>query len=195
MVVFISSCQNNRESAFTITSMDTADMRSVDTSFTNLYTYNKVVLKWLRSDRDSSKTAAHEQALLKLSKLRCWNLPDWMVNHIQKSWIKYMLFLSQFYCQLKMAPINSNRVKQISLRSHFRLCCLYNSCTGVWFKLVLNFNFISEPSSEIWKTRFILIWHCKRQRKIRCLERDLNSHLRVSRPPFYQLSYRANWDW
>ena len=45
---------------------------------------------------------------------------------------------------------------------------------------------ISEPSSEIWKTRFILIWHCKRQRKIRCLERDLNSHLRVSRPPLYR---------
>ena len=31
--------------------------------------------------------------------------------------------------------------------------------------------------------------NCKRQRKIRCLEWDLNSHLRVSRPPLYQLSY------
>ena len=29
----------------------------------------------------------------------------------------------------------------------------------------------------IWLPSFILIWHCKRQRKIRCHERDLNSHL------------------
>ena len=51
------------------------------------------------------------------------------------------------------------------------------------------YNSISEPSSEIWKTRFILIWHCKRQQKIRCLERDLtDSHLRVSRPPPFELS-------
>ena len=35
----------------------------------------------------------------------------------------------------------------------------------------------------------------REQRKIRCLERELNSHFRVSRPPLYQLSYRANWDW
>ena len=35
----------------------------------------------------------------------------------------------------------------------------------------------------------------REQRKIRCLERDSNSHLRVSRPPLYQLSDRANWDW
>ena len=33
------------------------------------------------------------------------------------------------------------------------------------------------------------------QRKIRWLERDLNSHLRVSRPPLYPLSYRVNGDW
>ena len=44
------------------------------------------------------------------------------------------------------------------------------------------------------RTRFILIGHCEGQRKIPCLERDLNSHLRVSRPALYQLSYRANWD-
>ena len=31
-----------------------------------------------------------------------------------------------------------------------------------------------------WKTRFILTWHCREQRKLRCLERDSNSHLRVS---------------
>ena len=31
--------------------------------------------------------------------------------------------------------------------------------------------------------------------KIRWLERDLNSHLRVSRPPLYPLSYRVNGDW
>ena len=27
-------------------------------------------------------------------------------------------------------------------------------------------NSISEPSSEIWKTRFILIWHCREQRNV-----------------------------
>ena len=39
------------------------------------------------------------------------------------------------------------------------------------------------------------ILHCYHQRKIRWLERDLNSHLRVSRPPLYPLSYRVNGDW
>ena len=37
--------------------------------------------------------------------------------------------------------------------------------------------------------------HCYHQGKIRWLERDLNSHLRVSRPPLYPLSYRINGDW
>ena len=37
--------------------------------------------------------------------------------------------------------------------------------------------------------------HCYHQRKIRWLERDLNSHLRVSRPPLYPLRYRVNEDW
>ena len=45
------------------------------------------------------------------------------------------------------------------------------------------------------KTRYVLIfimWQCREQRKIRCLEWDLNSHLRVSRAPLYQLSYQTN---
>ena len=46
---------------------------------------------------------------------------------------------------------------------------------------MFGWNIISEPSSEIRKTRFTLISHWREQRKIRCLERDLNSHLRVSR--------------
>ena len=41
------------------------------------------------------------------------------------------------------------------------------------------------------KTRFLLILHGKRQRKIRCLKRDLNSHLRVSRPPLYEFKSRS----
>jgi hypothetical protein len=32
---------------------------------------------------------------------------------------------------------------------------------------------------EIWKPRFILIWHCREQGKIRCLEYNLTSHLRL----------------
>ena len=39
------------------------------------------------------------------------------------------------------------------------------------------FSPISEPPSETWKTKFMLIWHCT-ERKIRCLERNLNSHLK-----------------
>ena len=35
----------------------------------------------------------------------------------------------------------------------------------------------------LWLVKFILIWHCKRQRKFRYLELDLNSHFQVSRPP------------
>ena len=42
---------------------------------------------------------------------------------------------------------------------------------------------------------FFSFLHCYHQRKIRWLERDLNSHLRVSRPPIYPLSYRVNGDW
>ena len=44
-------------------------------------------------------------------------------------------------------------------------------------------------------TNLFSILHCYHQRKIRWLERDLNSHLRVSRPPLYPLSYRVNGDW
>jgi hypothetical protein len=33
----------------------------------------------------------------------------------------------------------------------------------------------------VWKSRFILIWHRREQRKILCLERDLNSDLRITR--------------
>ena len=47
-------------------------------------------------------------------------------------------------------------------------------------------NSISEPSSEIWKTRFMLICHCKRRQKIRCLERGLNTHLRVFRQRIFR---------
>ena len=44
--------------------------------------------------------------------------------------------------------------------------------------------------------RFVFSFlHCYLQRKIRWLKRDLNSHLRVSRPPLYPLSYRINGDW
>ena len=41
---------------------------------------------------------------------------------------------------------------------------------------------------------FRFIWHC-RERKIRCLKRDLNPHLRVYRSLLYPLSYWANGDW
>ena len=40
------------------------------------------------------------------------------------------------------------------------------------------------------KTIFFSLFHCYHQRKIRWLERDLNSHLRVSRPPLNPLSYQ-----
>ena len=35
----------------------------------------------------------------------------------------------------------------------------------------------------------------REQRKIRCLERDLNYPFRVSWAPLYHWSYRTNWDW
>ena len=47
----------------------------------------------------------------------------------------------------------------------------------------LFFKFVPKLHKPPGQTRFILIWHCKEQRKMRCLERDSNSHLRVSRPP------------
>ena len=52
-----------------------------------------------------------------------------------------------------------------------------------WLKIfhMLREGLATKQDLFLWKARFILIWHCKRQRKIRCLERDLNSHLRVSR--------------
>ena len=41
--------------------------------------------------------------------------------------------------------------------------------------------FVQSDFKSIWKTGFILIWRCRKQRKIRCVEQDSNSHLRVSR--------------
>ena len=44
-------------------------------------------------------------------------------------------------------------------------------------------------------TNLSSLLHCYHQRKIRLLKLDLNSHLRISRPPPYPLSYRVNGDW
>ena len=44
-------------------------------------------------------------------------------------------------------------------------------------------------------TNLFSLLHCYHQEKIRWLERDLNSHLRISRPPLYPLGYRVNGDW
>ena len=62
---------------------------------------------------------------------------------------------------------------------------------------------IDENAPQIWEvkeqvmeiTNLFSFLHCYHQRKIRWLERDLNSHLRVSRPPLYPLSYRVIGDW
>ena len=87
-------------------------------------------------------------------------------------------------------------IPQVVGFTKFRLCG-GDSLLGFPKSFVQNCN-----SSVIICTGQCLLFNCSaacpssnKQRKIRCLERDLNSHLRVCRPPFYKLSYRANWDW
>ena len=74
-------------------------------------------------------------------------------------------------------------------------------CTVDWQSRAIKANqpcvqiFISCKILDGLATYLFSILHCYHQRKIRWLERDLNSHFRVSRPPLYPLSYRVNGDW
>ena len=108
--------------------------------------------------------------------LHCWMAPLFFRDTVLRS-------IQSILMNIRVVRLR----KQISQK--FLTMLFFSSC------ICFLFYSISEPFLEIWKTRFILIWHCREQRKIRCLGRDSNSHLRVSRPPLYQLSYRVNWDW
>ena len=44
---------------------------------------------------------------------------------------------------------------------------------------------LHDPVCNMDKLDSYLNLHCREERKIRCFERDLNSHLRVSGPPLY----------
>ena len=68
---------------------------------------------------------------------------------------------------------------------------LCNTCNLVMHNKALTKNQQKNPFTHV----LYSFLHCYHQRKIRWLERDLNSHLRVSRPPLYPLSYRVNGDW
>ena len=97
--------------------------------------------------------------------------------------------------QLNFHTLMYTNIEKSSFTMHYTIIRVHSAFSLVASCVLLNYcNYattVINISKSAWKTRFILIWHCKRQRKIRCLERDLNSHLRVSRPPLYQLSYRA----
>ena len=135
-----------------------------------------------------------------------WNVS----SHVQLISVISRCCLVWFY--IKLCYINIERKPGFAFRISSRISCLVGNFTTViefindcghwwikWFAHCKELSYylfkqwkikmtwavhypISEPSSQIWKTRFILIWHCREQRKICRLEWDLNSHLRVSRP-------------
>ena len=100
----------------------------------------------------------------------------------EETWSGLLFFFCPWWLSL---PHNKNIPLLLGLHS------LINSMTLLPLE---NLEVYTVDTCVFKKTWFILIWHCRDQRKIHCLKRFWNLH-RPPIPPLYLLRYRANWDW